>query len=267
MPVTTGPAGPIHWTEEGHGDAVILLHGLGGDIGFWEAEIAALSTEYRTIAIDLRGSGSTPPTPGGHSMTDLAGDIAAVLDDAGLERAHILGFSMGGCAAQAFAARYPQRVDRLVLASTFAVMNAQARLFLDAVAASYTRIASAKEMFELICPWLFSIPFLADPDNNAYLKYDDETIDHDEMRSWSNLYAAQQQFDSRPLLDAITAPTLIIAGLHDSLVSLTDNEYLRDHIPGARLTVIKNAGHLTNVEQPATFLDTVRAHFAESTNL
>jgi pimeloyl-ACP methyl ester carboxylesterase len=260
MPVTIGPAGPIHWIAAGEGAPLVLLHGLGGDVSFWASEIAALSADFRTIAIDLRGSGSTPPTPGGHTMTDLADDIAAVLDDLHLDRAHIAGFSMGGCVAQAFAIQYPDRVDRLILASTFAVMNPQARLFLDAVAATYARTASAKEMFDLICPWLFSIPFLADEQNAAYLRYDDNTIDFDEMASWNSLYAAQQQFDSRSTLNTITAPTAVIAGRHDSLVSLSDAEYLRDHLSDAHLTIIENAGHLTNLEQPAVFLDTIQSH-------
>ena len=264
MPTTTTPAGPIHWTQKGEGAPLVLLHGLGGDIGFWNAEVEELSNDYRTIAIDLRGSGATPATPGGHSMNDLADDIAAMLDDLALDRAHVVGFSMGGCAAQAFALRYPDRVDRLVLASTFAVMNAQARLFLDAVAGSYARTASAKEMFELICPWLFSIPFLANPENIGYLRYGDETIDTAEMQAWTNLYAAQQHFDSRGQLDAIDAPTLIVAGRDDCLVSLHDAEYLRGHIPNAHLAVIEKSGHLTNVEQPAAFLSAIRAHLGDS---
>ncbi|MCU1420564.1 MAG: catD 3 [Microbacteriaceae bacterium] len=254
MPATTKPAGPVNRVEHGDGEPVVLLHGLGGDVGFWEAELAALSDRFRTIAIDLRGD----------SMDDLADDVAVVLDDLGIARTHIVGFSLGGCAAQAFALRHPARLDRLVLASTFAVMNAQARLFLDAVAATYARTASAKELFELVCPWLFSIPFLEDPGNAAYLRYDDETIDRDEQLAWSWLYAAQRGFDARTAIGGITSPTLVIAGAHDSLVSLDDAEYLRDHIPGATLEVIEGAGHLTNVEQPERFVRAVLEHLTRT---
>jgi 3-oxoadipate enol-lactonase len=263
MPTTLTPAGLVNWIEKGHGETVVLLHGLGGDVEFWDAEMTALSDQFRTIAIDLRGSGGTPASEGDLTMDGLADDVAAVLDDLGEERAHIVGFSMGGCVAQAFAIRHPARLNRLVLASTFAVMNAQARLFLDAVAASYARTASAKEMFELICPWLFSIPFLEDPGNAAYLRYDDETIQRDEMLSWSSLYAAQQRFDSRSTIHNIAAPSLVIAGRHDNLVSLEDAEFLHDQIPGAALQIIADAGHLTNVEQPENFLRAVRAHLTQ----
>ena len=260
MPTTKGAAGPIHWIQKGSGTPVVLLHGLGGDVGFWEAEIGALASRHRVIAIDLRGSGATPPSPGGHSMDDLADDVIAVLDDLDLERAHVVGFSMGGCVAQALAVRHQHRVDRLVLASTFAVMNAQARLFLDAVAVAYSRTASAKEVFDLICPWLFAIPFLADPANATYLRYDDDTIDFAEMNAWMSAYSALQRFDNRAVLTSVSAPTLVVAGRHDSLASIDDSEYLRDSIPEARMLVIENAGHLTNIEQPVAFLITILDH-------
>jgi pimeloyl-ACP methyl ester carboxylesterase len=262
MPITSTAAGPVHWVRAGSGAPLVLLHGLGGDVTFWEAELEALSGDYLTVAIDLRGAGSTPPTPGGHSMDDLADDIAAVLDDLEVERAHVLGFSMGGCAAQAFAIRHPGRVDRLMLASTFATMNVQARMFLDAVASTYARSSSAKEMFDLICPWLFSTPFLADPANKASVIYGDETIDAGEMRAWSSAYAAQREFDSTAMLGAILAPTLVIAGRHDRLTSLDDAIDLGERISNAELVIIEDAGHLTNVEQPLQFLDAVRNHLS-----
>ena len=85
----------------------MLLHGLGGDVGFWAAEIDAWAPRLRLIAIDLRGSGSTPMSATQHTMADLADDVVAVLDDARVDSADVLGFSMGGNVAQAFALRIP----------------------------------------------------------------------------------------------------------------------------------------------------------------
>ena len=110
--VTTG-AHPVYWSTVGEGPALVLLHGLGGDRAFWAAETRQLSGDFQVIALDLRGSGPTPVTDDGHSMATLADDVGAVLDAAGIESAHIVGFSMGGLVAQALAARHPQRVDRL----------------------------------------------------------------------------------------------------------------------------------------------------------
>lgn len=163
MPTTATATSSINWTSKGDGDVLVLLHGLGGDIGFWETELVRLSSRFQTIAIDLRGSGETPATVGGHTIADLADDVAAVLDDAGVDTAHVLGFSMGGLVAQEFALRHPARLRRLVLASTFAVMNPQARMFLDAVSDVLAATDSQKKLFDLVCPWLFAIDFIADP--------------------------------------------------------------------------------------------------------
>jgi pimeloyl-ACP methyl ester carboxylesterase len=180
-----GPAGPVHWAEAGAGSPVVLLHGLGGDVGFWAAEAADWQARFRLILIDLRGAGSTPASPGGHAIADLADDladdVAAVLDAAGVRAAHVVGFSMGGLVAQSFAVRHPDRVDRLVLASTYAVMNPQARLFLDAVLRTYEHSRDAAQMYRLIFPWLFSVEFLADPVNRALLPGADVELDDQPM--------------------------------------------------------------------------------------
>jgi pimeloyl-ACP methyl ester carboxylesterase len=253
----TGPAGPVHWAEAGAGPPVVLLHGLGGDIGFWAAEAADWQAQFRLLLIDLRGAGSTPPSPGGHSIADLADDVAAVLDAAGVRAAHVVGFSMGGLVAQSFAVRHPARIDRLVLASTYAVMNPQARLFLDAVLRTYEDSRDAAQLYRLIFPWLFSVEFLADPANRALLPGADLELDDQPMEDWRAAYLAQQRFDGRDQLGRIAAPALVVAGSEDRLVSLEDARALARGIPGADLAVLAGAGHLINVEQPDWFRATV----------
>ncbi|HWT92560.1 MAG TPA: alpha/beta hydrolase [Solirubrobacteraceae bacterium] len=258
MPVTTPTASvPVRWEEDGRGEALVLLHGLGGDIGFWEAETEAFRARFRTIRIELRGSGGTPASPGGHTMDDLADDVAAVLDDAGVAQAHVLGFSMGGNVAQAFALRHPQRLGRLVLASTFATMNAQARRFLDAVCDVYAGGVSAKQMFDLVCPWLFSIGFSADPRHAVYFAYPEDE-EEPPREDWVKLYRAQQAFDAVGALPDIAARTLVVAGEEDRLVSLDDAGLLAARIGEARLHVIAGSGHLCNVERPHEFQSAVQ---------
>jgi 3-oxoadipate enol-lactonase len=253
VPFAAGPAGPVHWAEAGAGPPLVLLHGLGGDIGFWAAEQAAWRARFRLILVDLRGHGRTPASAGGHSIADLADDVAAVLAAAGVESAHVLGFSMGGLVAQSLAVRYPDRVARLVLASTYAVMNPQARLFLDAVLQCYEDSQDPVLMYRLIFPWLFSAGFLADPANRAWLPGDDLDLDDQSLADWRAAYLAQRRFDGRPQLGRIGAPTLVIAGGEDRLVSRGDVNALADGVSGAHLTVLAGSGHLINVEQPGVF--------------
>lgn len=250
MSNTTGAAGPIHWSDSGSGPVVVLLHGLGGDAAFWEPEIAAWSDRVRLIAIDLRGSGGTPSTGDGLTIADLADDVRAVLDDAGVESAHVVGFSLGGLVAQEFALRHPARLKRLVLVSTYARMHRQARLFLDAVLAVYEQDRSAKHMFDLIAPWLFSPQFVADPDNAPYFAFPEDAADDQSMEDWGALYSAQRAFDTRDRLASVDAPTLVVAGELDALVPVGDAKALATGIPFARLHVIVGSGHLVNAEEP-----------------
>jgi pimeloyl-ACP methyl ester carboxylesterase len=234
---------------------VVLLHGLGGDAGFWTAE--RFAPDVQVLAPDLRGSGSTP-TGGDFTIDTLADDVAALLDDVGARSAHVVGFSMGGLVAQSLAARHPERVDRLVLASTYPVMNPQARMFLDAVRDVVLDTGSMRPVFPLVCPWLFSIGFLADPAHADWFAAPEEDgADDEPPAGWLAQYAAQRAFDGTAALPHITAPTLVVRGAEDALVSAADAAALTAAIPHARATTITRSGHLVNVEQPDRWRDEV----------
>lgn len=248
---------PIAWTTDGDGPAVVLLHGLGGDPRFWATEIADLSRDWGVVAVDLRGSGGTPTTHGGHAISDLADDVFAVLDEAGVGAAAVVGFSMGGLVAQPMAVRQPHRVTRIVLASTYAVMNMQVRMFLDAVRDVVIADHSLRAVYPLICPWLFSLDFLSTPANAVWLGPVDEEDEPPE--AWLAQYQAQRDFDGRADLNRISAPTLILCGDEDRLVDASDVSVLAGGIRGASVTWFRGSGHLINLEQPGRFLSETRA--------
>ncbi|MTD16228.1 alpha/beta fold hydrolase [Nakamurella sp. YIM 132087] len=252
--VTTTPH-PVGWSSEGSGPALVLLHGLGGDRNFWAAEMSSLAQRFRVIAPDLRGSGGTPSGPDGHRIADLADDVAAILDDIAVETAHVVGFSMGGLVAQAFAVRHPGRLRRLVLASTYAVMNPQSRMFLDAVRDVVVSTGSMRAVYPLVCPWLFSLEFQADPANAAW--FETPADDGESPSGWLAQYAAQREFDGTPDLAGISAPTLVLHGAADALVAGSDALALVEGIPGAGLRAFAGAGHLINLELPGEFLGEV----------
>jgi 3-oxoadipate enol-lactonase len=258
--MSKGRDGDIHWIEQGHGPPLVLLHGLGGDAGFWDAELPVLSSAFRVIAVDLRGSGASPPSPMDPTMADLAEDVVELLDALDLGTAHVLGFSMGGNIAEALAARHPDRVGKLILAATFARMNPHARRFLDAVLGVYESGATARQIFELVCPWPFSLAFLSDPANAGAVSYPDDATEDQSMVAWRALYRAQQTFDGRDLLSDIQAETLVIVGERDALVSEDDARGLSEGIPSARLEILPGVGHLLNVEAHAPFLRSVLRH-------
>src|ERR1700686_1005878 len=110
----------IYWDEQGQGEPVLLIMGLGYPSAMWYRTRPALASHYRTIALDNRGAGQSDTPPGPYSIRLMASDAAAVLEAAGSESAHVFGVSMGGMIAQEFALQYPQRVLSLILGCTAA---------------------------------------------------------------------------------------------------------------------------------------------------
>ena len=105
----------IYWDEQGGGDPILLIMGLGYPSYFWHRTRPILTARYRTIALDDRGTGQSDAPAGPYSFALMASDAAAALDAAGVERAHVFRLSMGGMIAQEFALQYPARVRSLIL--------------------------------------------------------------------------------------------------------------------------------------------------------
>src|SRR5271170_6367611 len=118
MPTTPSAGTSIYWEQSGAGDPVLLIMGLGYARQMWFRTRPALEAHYRTIVFDNRGVGQSDVPPGPYSIAQMAADAAAVLDAAGVERAHVFGVSMGGMIAQEFAIANPNRVDSLILGCT-----------------------------------------------------------------------------------------------------------------------------------------------------
>ena len=108
----------IAWESQGEGAPVLLMHGLGYTREGWGPVRELLARRYRVVSYDNRGIGQSEIPPGPYTVEQLAGDAVQVLDEAGVERAHVVGTSLGGFAAQVLAAERPERVDRLVLVGT-----------------------------------------------------------------------------------------------------------------------------------------------------
>src|SRR5215831_3621642 len=110
----------IYWEEIGSGPPLLLIMGFGYSHKMWHRTTPIVSQHFRTILFDNRGVGQTDTPPGPYPIATMAADAAAVLDAAGVERAHIYGVSMGGMIAQEFALQYPHRVKKLILGCTAA---------------------------------------------------------------------------------------------------------------------------------------------------
>src|SRR5882672_10728057 len=120
MPFIDNQGAKIYWDEQGEGEPVLLIMGLGYPSAMWYRTRPLLAARYRTIALDNRGVGRSDVPPGPYPIALMASDAAGVLDASGLESAHVYGVSMGGMIAQEFALQYPKRVRSLILGCTAA---------------------------------------------------------------------------------------------------------------------------------------------------
>jgi pimeloyl-ACP methyl ester carboxylesterase len=238
----------IYWDEEGQGAPVLLIMGLGAASALWWRTRPTLAAQYRTIAFDNRGVGRSDVPPGPYPLAVMASDAAAVLDAAGVDRAHIFGISMGGMIAQEFALQYPKRVLSLILGCTAPGGPNAVRAEAGATEALRARATMTAEEAEQAF-----IPFLYDK-STPRSRVDEDLV---KRRSWfptTEGYSAQLQgifmWQAYDRLPQISAPTLVIHGANDRLVPPGNGELIASRIPGAQLVIIPAANHIFTTDQP-----------------
>jgi 3-oxoadipate enol-lactonase len=248
MPFADNQGTTIYWDEQGRGAPILLIMGLGYPSAMWHRTRPALSTSFRTIALDNRGAGQSDVPAGPYSIALMASDAAAVLDAAGVSSAHVFGVSMGGMIAQEFALQYPGRVQSLILGCTaFGGPNAK-RAEPAAVEMLKARIWMSREQAAEA-----AIPFIYDAATPRHLIDEDIARRHPWPTSPAG-YLAQLQailaWESFRRLPQITAPTLVIHGKADRLVPPGNGELIAARIPGAQLILLEHASHLFLTDQP-----------------
>jgi pimeloyl-ACP methyl ester carboxylesterase len=253
MPIIKANGINLYYETQGEGQTLVLISGLGGDHLFWDPHVKSFAKHYRVLTFDNRGIGQTdiPDTP--YSMEMMADDLAALLDHLEIKKAHILGFSMGGAIAQTFALRYSTKVDKLIICGSFAKMNSQIRLYLDAVLHTYIEGVSAQRFYELILPWLFSVHYLDKAENREKMAFNPNEPYPQPLHGFKWQYLALREFDVMTKIKSIKAPTLVIAGEKDAMAHLEDAHLIVQNIPNASLQVIPDTGHLFNYENENLF--------------
>jgi len=243
----------IHWESQGEGAPVLLMHGLGYTREGWGPLRELLARRYRVLSYDNRGIGESEIPPGPYTVHDLAADALQVLDQAGVERAHVLGTSLGGMASQLLAAEQQDRVDRLVLAGTTpggaaAFPLPQQTLALMAEAPTLPPEVALRRFVEnALSPGSTFVDEVC-----AYRQ-----AHPPDPAGWAAQAAAGMGWAANGRLARIAAPTLVVAGTADAVVDPRNAELLTDAIPGARLELIEGGGHLLFWERAEEFASIV----------
>jgi 3-oxoadipate enol-lactonase len=237
----------IHIDGPVHAPSLLLSNSLGTTFRMWDAQIPALSAEFRVIRYDSRGHGQSDAPAGDYSITRLAADALAVLDSLHIESAAFVGLSKGGMVGQWLGAHAPQRLTRLVLANTAAWMGPpqawQQRI--DAV-----RETGMAAITDAVLERWFTPGFRAQaPQAVAPVR---DMLLATPPQGYAGCCAAIRDMDQRDSLSAIAAPTLVIGGLQDPATPPAKAEEIADGVPGAHLVML-DAAHLSNIEQPRAF--------------
>ena len=236
MPHVTNDALKLHYETEGAGPPVLFLHGYTSTIALWRDQVPVFSPDYRLIRMDLRGHGESQGTGmDGYTFAALAGDALAVLDREGIERATIVGHSMGGMVAQELLARHGNRVSAAVFSST-------------------TCKAPAREYFQPVVEWavkLVDIPpgeRAADPLTRSCRPVSESTA-----RGCGEMQMNMENFADS--LKGSTTPCLVIRGSEESATIVSGSSMLLDVLPSAQEAVIDGAGHVPQITHSAVYND------------
>ncbi len=241
----------LYYEVHGEGFPLVLIRGVGSTADNWYMQVPAFAPSYRVVIFDNRAIARSGDPGGEFSMKDLAADLAGLLDTLGLERAHVLGLSLGGMVAQEFALTYPERMAGLVLCATHPggeqvvpaapeIIDIFARLI-----ATGSEEAMAEAATALFAPaTLANRPDVLEPYYEVGARF--EVPAEVMIRQFS----AVQGFSSWEWLPSLSAPTLVLTGDQDALIPPVNSENLASRIPDAELVVIEGGGHQVLIEQP-----------------
>ena len=250
--VFVGPAPRIALSVAGAGPLVVLLHGIGGHRHHWDDQLAAFGARFTAAAWDARGYGDSDDYDGPLAFADFSADLVRVLDFFGAARAHLVGLSLGGRIARDFCLRHPGRVATLVLANTTAGFDALSTEEVEAFIQSRRGPLEAGRTPRDLAPELAQNLIGPSAVASAYARLlaSMAALHKD---SYLKTIEASTREDRGARLEAIAAPTLVVASDEDRLYPVALAEGLARRIPGARLAVVRGAGHLSNLEQPQAF--------------
>jgi pimeloyl-ACP methyl ester carboxylesterase len=252
-----------HYEERGSGPAIVFMHGAVMDRSMFDLQLAGLSDEFRTIAVDHRAR--TERWEGPYDLWDLADDLHGFLDQFGLDRPVIAGMSMGGYVALRFALRYPDRVRGIVMIASTALPNTPEEQV--EFARDFEKVNDAPTIPRDWAEWVASVVFgettrrehpeLVESWIEHWMQYSGPSLVHE-----ANCWLVREDLTAR--LPEIDAPVLIAHGSEDAAIPLERAAAMVDHLPEARLAVFEGAGHTVNVEAAERVNDALRSFLRET---
>lgn len=241
----------ISYQRRGAGTPLMLVHGFPLDHALWNETASLLDGDFDLILPDLRGFGASTTVETPYFMSDMADDLASLLDHLGIEKTALAGHSMGGYVALAFAKKYPQRVSGLALVSSQAAADAPDR--------KEGRYKTAQDVAEK------GVEVVADamtpklsPSAEAQAMARESILRQGKAGVIGALKAMAERDDSMPILSSFDFPVVLIHGDADALIPLEKAQEIKEALPDAKLVILQGAGHLPMMELPGETADALK---------
>jgi pimeloyl-ACP methyl ester carboxylesterase len=261
MPYLTSDDGVrLHYEETGSGTPVVFVHEFAGDSRSWEPQVRYLSRRYRCITFNARGfpPSEVPPDVASYSQARARDDIRAVLDHLGIDKAHIVGLSMGGFATLHFGLTYPDRARSLLVAGAgYGSEKSEREKFRTEAAAIADRLEreGMATFAEAYAYGPTRVQFQA-KDTRGFAEFKAMLAEHSGSGSANTQLGVQRErasiFELGDQLAQLTVPMLVVTGDED-WPCLAPGVFIKRACPSAALLVVPNTGHTVNLEEPAAF--------------
>jgi len=250
----------INYEVYGEGFPCVMIMGTALCLKVWDAPlIDELSKKFKTVLFDNRGSGQTDIPDGEYTIKMMADDTAGLMDALSIEKAHVIGVSMGGMIAQELVLNYPEKVEKLVLWGA----NCGGRRTIPPTLAAFKFYLGAIEGLTPERMAKATIPLLLTPD---FMKNNPDYVEDKIQRilkgtipfsSYARQLKAMISLNTYRRLKNINTPTLILQGKKDIVVPPENGEILAEQIPGAKLVIFEKSGHAIYPHEPELFLNTL----------
>jgi pimeloyl-ACP methyl ester carboxylesterase len=251
--------------EYGEGEPLLVINGTSQSLGFWAEPAMVWAARHRVITYDLRGMGGSERGSGDITVASLAADALGLLEALGIDRAHVLGYSLGSAVAQECALAAPDRIASLVLYCTWARTDGFQRAMLTGLAHPWR--TGDLEAALVALGVAFSPQLLDDPEFGTLIEQLLPLFPSTEqqIRTCAEQWDADLAHDTLDRLGDITAPTLVIAGEQDLLTPQWHGRQVADAIPGARHHLFTGPGssHALGVERAEEFMPMIAGFLAE----
>ena len=261
MTAPTASTFALDFEVRGSGDPILFISGTNDDRNGWAANVPAFEERFQCVIFDNRDVGTSPRADGFYTIEDMAYDAIGVLDRAGVDRAHVVGHSMGSLIAQELAISVPERVRSLTLVGAFPQVDSYMRGALTGWQQAIRGLEPSE--FALVASYFWLGETMINVEGHeALVEVITPLIESQGADAFCRQIDAVFAYRAIDRLDQIVAPTLVVWGVEDKTVLENHQRVFLDRIRDARYARIDGAGHCPTFEQPEAFNAALQEFFA-----